>query len=131
MSDDLILPNVELPYFTFESGKPFITYEGEKRQIVKVRIYANGLHDLCYYINQNGAVDIGTIGKVPPERIMHRSNRDLLWLVLVQPIGTQRSIIFEINDSVKEVIPDLIQCLGSVGKKGKDYEMYGGGDYGI
>lgn len=128
MSGD-ILPNVDLPCFSFELEKPFITYQGEKRLIVKAKIYANGLHDLCYYINQNGEVDIGTIGKVPSERILHKSKRDILWLILDRPIGTQRSLILEINDSVKPVMAYLIRCLGGIGYKGKDYEMYGGANY--
>ena len=131
MSDELkdALPNVELTDFTFEAGKLFVTYQREKRQVIRAKIWANGLHDLCICLNDNDVISIREIAKVAPEKILHRPFHDLLWLTFNQPIGTQNSLILEVNDSVKKLIHEMFQNFGP-GKKAEDFEMYGGGNYG-
>jgi hypothetical protein len=124
-----VLPNVELTAFTIEDHKLYVIYEQEKRRVTKVKILANGLHDLCLCLDDDNVVNIREIAKVPPEKILRKPYSDLLWLTLEHPIGTQNSLILEINDSVKKVISMIFQNFGS-GTKGRDFDLYGGGNYG-
>jgi hypothetical protein len=124
-----VLPGIEPNFvFTFYGKQLFVTYEGEKRQVKAANIIANGLHDLCFCLDDNGNVTVMRIAKVDKSKILHVPAHDILWLVLKEPLQNKRSIILEIDESLKPVADEIVRTFH--GEPRKDYYMYGGDDYG-
>jgi hypothetical protein len=128
MSYKKSLPNVELPSLELKKGKLYVTLEGEKRQITKFSIIANGLKDLCCCLDEDGNVVIKKITSVSPERRLYIPQHDILWLELRDPIVKKRVVFFEISETIKKFVDILVKIFG--GQKACDYEMYGGENYG-
>lgn len=124
-----VLPKVELPILTLEDGKLFIDYHGERRRVTDFEIIANGLHDLCICIDDKGAVNTGKIAKVPPERVLLKPLHDLLIVKLEPPIGTQRSLIAVIDETLKKGLEEIMHSVSSKPKKDPGFEMFGGDSY--
>ena len=81
-----ILPNVEPTTFIFENKRLYVTLEGEKREVRKVGVIANGIHDLCIALDDNGNAALREIAKTPKSRVLYLPSHDILWLTLKEPV---------------------------------------------
>jgi hypothetical protein len=123
------LPGVDQIAFIFEDGKVAFDINGEALQIKKFCITANGLHDLCICLGEDGNPTIKEIAKTPKEKVLWVPTHDLLSLTFDQPIATKGSIIVEIDERISKIVDKLVQFTGG-DAKGCDYYMYGGKHYG-
>ena len=124
------LPGVDQVTFKFgDDGKLSFTYKGKERQVTKCCIWANGLHDLCICLSEDGNPTVNELAKTAKERVLWLPTHDLLSLNFDNPTGSPCSMIMEINDEMSKIVDKIVKYTGG-GTKGPSYDMYGGKHYG-
>jgi len=119
--------------FNKQTKELFYLWRNHKIKVKQIKIFANGPGDLCIVQLPNNQISLKNIEKAKKEKlsILSRSNYDLAEIELAEAIPEGgKFLIIDINPTVKPMFVAIAPYLASQ-KRGKDYEMYGGDDYGI
>lgn len=108
--------------------------DGGKHKIVRAGVCANGLRDLCIYWKgpKMWDISVGKTADVSKERILWIPKGDILWLAFEPPFADVRHFVY-VDITSDPQIEDMVKTMFrrfKWGVKGKDYDMYGGKDYG-
>lgn len=127
------LPSVFPEHFQLDaSGMYWFDHEGVKHKIVRAGVCANGVRDMCIYWHGPAMDDVrvGKIAEVAKEQILWIPKGDILWMSFVPPLADGKRAFFV--DVAERVIWDMVRKMFQMfpaGKKGQDYEMFGGQEY--
>jgi hypothetical protein len=108
---------------------------GTKHIVTKATIMANGLCDLCItrdIMIEGRSKYIAKLSDTPIEDIFYVPKGDLLIIEISPPLD--RNVTFIADIGADPVLTDVVKGLAKfdmIEKKGKDWDMYAGGDYGI
>jgi hypothetical protein len=133
MSKKVELPGVECAHFKlYEDAMYWIDDEGAKHKIVEAGVCANGVRDLCIYWkgpNVND-VSVGKIVEVAKEHVLWIPKGDILWITFEPALADGGcSFYMDIGSdlAVKDMVREILRRFG--GKKGSEYDMFGGEQY--
>ncbi len=110
----------------------WIDDEGAKHKIVESGICSNGVRDLCIYWKGPGTNDVtvGKIVEVAKEHVLWIPKGDILWIKFKPSLADGRcSFYLDIGSdlAVKDMVREILRTFG--GKKGLEYDMFGGEQY--
>ncbi|MGB8780693.1 MAG: hypothetical protein WCD81_08595 [Candidatus Bathyarchaeia archaeon] len=120
------LPNVEPCCWEIDRahGTLFYVDEGVEYRVIKSTIIANGTHDLCVAVKDDGSPTIRKLCETPKNKVMMTSKYDFLWVKFEKPVrGTQWCLITEITPDVKRML-DLVMPFMKTEMKGDLFDMY-------
>lgn len=123
------LPNVLPTQFRLEGKRVYYCIDGQKHQMKQIKIIANGLKDLCVALDENGAPTIKKKTDTPKDTILWDTGHDMALIEFCEPVNGKVAMILDIDKEAKPMIDAIVRRLGG-GTKGKDYDMYGGFNYG-
>jgi len=123
----------DIHVFQFSADTVYwIDGEGAKHRITKAGICANGVRDLCIYWQPPKPYDVrvGKIVDIPKDRILLIPKGDILWVNFEPPLADGQCAFYvdiAADPSGKNIVREMLRR--GAGKKGSDYEMFGGDQY--
>jgi hypothetical protein len=114
-----------------EDGLYYIDRRKGEHKVIRSAIVANGVRDLCIAWKgpKKGDINIMKISDADPKHILDIPKGDILWLRINPPFCDRVSMFMDVADPDVKEMADMIFQRFPKGVKGKDYEMYGGGEY--